>query len=557
MNRSTIPAALLLTALAGTALAQGDRKPLPPPPAPDASTIGTERLPNIDAFLEAYRRAGSPRLLIATDAVPYGHRGSETLSMGDTLGARLEDLFRDPEVIVINAQAQGFLGAQQREALRGNDEYAAARILARDAGADMVMSVTINEQSQRGRYNATYVITDLRQGTTLGRYAFDMLPDERTGDFDNYRLSEYARAIARRMSTQFIEAFPASGSGAMRRYTLRVVGDYTEDDLELLRDALNGSEGVRQGSVNLRGEERSSATLVTTMDLLSSQDLLGVRQTLRRAVNDELVMGSEVLDVKGQTINIRLAPLDLSDRERALAGGPRTARNAAERDALAQAYDKAGKPTIAVMINRAQVNDSEGQVSITDSSPTTAPLQQGDGTNIIIGERVGLGTGIGGWIDPITRTVVEQELKDRREERLEQREIDLRSVENRVVERLTSLGLSLTDVSAAQAKMTEAGELKTRQWTDRELAATLGTKAGAGVVLSGVAKVTRTRPGAFPVRVELTMRAYRTADGVILGASTTTREVASAGATLEQALDALSAEAAGRMAAQLSDSWAK
>ncbi len=557
MTRPTLSAALLLTTLAGTALAQGDRKPLPPPPAADASTIGTERLANIDAFLEAYRRAGSPRLLIATDAVPYGHRGSETLSMGDTLGARLEDLFRDPEVIVINAQAQGFLGAQQREALRGNDEYAAARILARDAGADMVMSVTINEQSQRGRYNATYVITDLRQGTTLGRYAFDMLPDERTGDFDNYRLSEYARAIAKRMSTQFIEAFPASGSGAMRRYTLRVVGDYTADDLELLRDALNNGEGVRQGSVTLRGEERSSATLVTTMDLLSSQDLLGVRQTLRRAVNDELVMGSEVLDVKGQTINLRLAPLGLSDRERALAGGPRTGRNAAERDALAQAYDKAGKPTIAVMINRAQVNDSEGQVSISDSSSTTAPLQQGDGTNIIIGERVGVGAGIGGWIDPITRTVVEQELKDRREERLEQREVDLRSVENRVVERLTSLGLSLTDVSAAQAKMTQAGELTGHQWTDRELAATLGNKAGAGVVLSGVAKVTRTRPGAFPVRIELTMRAYRTADGVILGASTTTREVASAGATLEQALDALSAEAAGRMAAQLSDSWAK
>lgn len=552
-NRLASPAMLILglTTLAGTAIAQ-DRKPLPPPPAPEQTTLASERLVNMQAFLDAYRRAGSPRLLIATDAVG----GDRAQSMGEVLGARLEDLFRDPEVIVINAQAQGFLGAQQREALRGNDEEAAARILARDAGADMVLTVTMNEKSQRGCYSANYVITDLRQGTTLGRYAFDMLPDERSGQFDNYRMSEYARAIARRMSTQFIEAFPAAGAGAMRRYTLRVVGDYTEDDLVMLRDALNTSEGVRTGSVNLRGEERSSATLVTTLDMLSSQDLLGVRATLRRAVADQLVMGSEVLDVKGQTINLRLAPLGLSERERALAGGPATSRNRAERDALAAAYEKAGRPTIAVMINRAVVQDSQGEATITTDKPN-APLQQGDGTNIIIGERVGVGMGHHGWIDPLTRTIAEQELKDRREERVEQREVDLRSVENRVVERLTSLGLSLKDVASAQADMNKAGDLSSHAWTDRELAATLGARSGAQVVLSGVAKVTRTRPGAFPVRIELTMRAYRVSDGVILGASTSSREVATAGATLEQALDALSAEAVGRMAGQLADSWAK
>ncbi|MFO0830595.1 MAG: hypothetical protein U0637_02005 [Phycisphaerales bacterium] len=554
MMRPTLISALVLTTLAGSVLGQGERKPLPPPPAEGSAAQGTERLANMAAFLEAYRRAGSPRLLIATDAVAHGGGGG-AVDMGDTLGARLEDLFRDPEVIVINAGAQGLLGAQQREALRGNDEFAAARTLARDVGADMVLSVTMSEKSQRGCYSGSYVITDLRQGTTLGRYAFDMLPDERSGQFDSYRLSEYARAIARRMSTQFIEAFPAAGSGALRRYTLRIVGDYSEEDLSYLRDALNQSEGVRAGSVNLRGEERSSATVVTTMDMLSSQDLLGVRQALRTAINNELVMGSEVLDVKGQTIDLRLSPLGLTERERALAGGPATARNKAERDALAQAYEKAGRPTVAVMINRALVQESPGEAGVGAGQAAGGPLQQGDGTNIIIGERVGLGRA--DWIDPLTRTIVEQELKDRREERVEQREVDLRSVENRVVERLTSLGLALKDVAAAQAQMKQAGELAGHEWTDRELGATLGNKSGAQVVLSGVAKVTRSRPGAFPVRVELTMRAYRVSDGVILGASTTGREVASAGATLEQALDALSAEAVGRMAGQLADAWGK
>jgi hypothetical protein len=561
---SGLPLVIALSAgLAGplvqTAWAQ-ERKPLPPPPAPEV--VGSERLASMAEFLESYRRAGSPRLLISTDVIPASAGGagaSRAVTMGETLGARMEDLFRDPEVTIINAQAQGLLGAQQREAMRGNDEVAAARILGRDAGADVIMSLVLTEKPERGRFSGRYVITDLRQGTNLGTYAFDMLPDPQTGELDNYRLSEYARAIAGRMSRQMTEAFPGSpGGGSFRRYTLRVVGDYTEDDLVALRDALNMSEGVRQGSVVMRGEERSSATLVTTLDMLSNQDLLGVRQSLRRAVTDQLVMGSEVLDVKGTTINMRLEPLGMSDRERALSGGSASGRNRGEREAFAAAYAKANRPTIAVLIHRAEAWDTQEPISI--QQPAGAVPSSGDAVNVIVGDRVQLGGGVGsglgtGWVDPITKTVVEQELRDQREERLEQRELDVRSIENRMIERLGILGLNLKDVSIAQAEMTKSGELAGKAWTDRELGSVLGAKAQADIVLSGVAKTTRTRAGGFPMRIELTVRAYRLSDGVIVGAATTSREVTSAGATLEQALDAMSAEATGRLASQMADRW--
>jgi hypothetical protein len=262
-------------------------------------------------------------------------------------------------------------------------------------------------------------------------------------------------------------------------------------------------------------------------------------------------MGAEVLDASGQTINLRLTPLDMSDAQRALAGGPRTSRNSTERDRLAQAYARASSPSIAVVINRA-VSGATTPPPPPNSSATTSGAPA---TSIIVGNRVDLSGGA--MIDPVLAPIVQEELADRREERNEQREFDVRAIEARVVQRLASLGLNLTDTAAAQAALTQSGELAETSMTDREFASLLGTKTNADVVVSGVARVTRTRAGDFPLRVELTMQAVRRADSRVLGAATSSREVASAGATMDQALDALSAEAVGRLATQLAQSWEK
>ncbi|MFY7894702.1 MAG: FlgO family outer membrane protein, partial [Phycisphaerales bacterium] len=358
-------------------------------------------------------------------------------------------------------------------------------------------------------------LTDLRQGTTLGRFSWDMTPDPQTGQFDNYRVSEYARAIGRRIAKQFGEAFPEGCSGTLSRYSVRVVGEYEDDDLSALRDALNNSAGVRQGSVRVRSQEQSSADQLTTLDLFATGDMLSVRSALRSAVRDQLAMTADVLDARDMSVTVRLAPLALDTRQRALAGGPTTSRNSSERATLADNYAKAGKPSIAVLINRATVDLPDTRVS-TGSDATTNPVQSGDGTNIIIGDRVGLGAN---RIDPIVGDIIRDELTDRRAERLEQGEVDLRQIENRMIERLSSLGFNLKDAAAAQAAMRGTGALDGKQWTDREFAATLANEAKADIVVSGVARVVRTRGGGLPLTIAVTVRAVRTSDNAILAAA--------------------------------------
>ena len=62
-TKSLLIASGCAIALASLAHAQ-DRKPLPPEPV--QSEPASERLANMGQFLDAYRRAGSPRMLIVT-----------------------------------------------------------------------------------------------------------------------------------------------------------------------------------------------------------------------------------------------------------------------------------------------------------------------------------------------------------------------------------------------------------------------------------------------------------------------------------------------------------
>jgi hypothetical protein len=302
----------------------------------------------------------------------------------------------------------------------------------------------------------------------------------------------------------------------------------------------------------VRSQEQSTADQLTTLDMFATGDMLTVRTALRSAARDQLCMSAEVLDGRDMSLTVRLTPLAMDTRQRALAGGPTTSRNSGERATLAERYAKAGKPTIAVLVNRATVDLPETRVST--GSDAANPLQTGDGTNIIIGERVGLGAS---RIDPILGDIVRDELTDRRAERLEQGEVDLRQVENRLIERLGSLGFNLKDAAAAQAQLRSAGTLDAKAWTDREFTATLASEAKADIVISGVARVVRTRGGGLPLTIEVTLRAVRTSDNAILGAASSQKTVTVAGTTLTQALDDLTAEATGKLVAGMSDAWAR
>jgi hypothetical protein len=55
----------------------------------------------------------------------------------------------------------------------------------------------------------------------------------------------------------------------------------------------------------------------------------------------------------------------------------------------------------------------------------------------------------------------------------------------------------------------------------------------------------------------VTVRAVRTSDNAILAAASSQKTVTAAGATLDQALDDLTAEATGKLVSGMSNAWAR
>ena len=547
---ATLLASAGLAICASVAHAQTTYKPLPP--APQQVAPGSDRLSTNQGFVDAYVRSGSPRLLFT-----YSGMGSSEVRIAQTLAERLEDQFRDPAISVVNAGARTMIDAKQRESLRRNDEFAAARIAASDSSADVVITLDVEPSSLPGATSntmASYSVVNLRTATTIDRWSFELKPDTTTGTLDAIRLTEYAKAISGRIAREWERAFAAGvGGGAFARYELRLVGDYQEDDLVALRDALNTTPGVRQGSAVLRGESTSSAAKLTTFEVLAILDALSMRQALRTAASEQLGMTASILETSGNRIDVRLTPLNLSSRELALSGGPQTSRNAAERSRLAAAYTTANSPSIAVVISRV------ASAEVENPNLSADPLTIGDSTNIVIADRVGNVGGAPVQVDPITREVVRDTLKENRQARADQREIDSVQIESRIIERLTNLGLSVKDVAGANpaAQAPAAGSIV----GERAYAMQMAKAVNADVVLTGVSRVSRlANVGSTegPVlRVEVSMRAIRVSDGTILAASSASRDVASALATQDQAVDDLTSQLVGRLAASLTDTWEK
>lgn len=560
MNKIRIALLAICVGGVGVALAQPGRKPDPPVPQPRALP---DRVDDLPTFIEAYKRSGQPKILFYVDALST-KTGDASLNQGgllNNLHARLEDLFRDPLITIVDSGAQTLLQAQQAGALRRNDEVAAAKIVGTAAKADVVVYVRLVEQAGRQDgvvYSGTYVLADLRRGTSLGRFGWDMFPAEGAADFDSYRISEYARAIAKRVAFQYSEAYPSGGSVAGgRRFTIRVVGDYEEDDLTDFRDALGGIGGVVPGSVLLRADEKSSAQSVSTFELLYAGDLLELRKNARRAATEKMAMEAAILDAREGTIDLKLAPLGLSARERQLSGGPESPRNLEARQQLASNYAKAGSPSIAVLINQAAVEKEsalggEGTPGVQSSTP----VQPSSGTSIILGERVSIGgTGLsGGFVEGL----VDRELRDKREGLRQQRVIDLRLVEDKIVERFIQLGLRPRDVSSAQSEMVKSTGGVARAWDDRALAFDLGKASKADIVISGVGRLVRDGTSdESPRRLVVSVRAFSVATGDVLAATSVQRTLDSGDELFAQAMDEVAAQAVGKLATQLGEAWAK
>lgn len=565
----------LLSMAGGTAVAQR----LPDPPVPQVVS-GPFRIPNLAQFIQSYKQAGSPKLLVACEVFGVAGDTGKTLNnqaLAARMSGRMQDAFRNAEVFLVSGGAAQLRRAENDAALARSDEFAAARALAATGDAQVVMYVRLIEQTGRAdgvKYTGSYTIADLRRGQSIGSFAWDMYQDGNSNEFDAYRMGDYASVVSTRMAYDFVDAFPLGGEVAgMRSFTIQLVGDYAQADLKGFRDALRVLPGVKADSVRLEREEAAGQQKVCVFGLFYSGDLIDLRSDLSKAAIDQLFMEANIAGVSEGQVRVSLSPLTLERSERAMAGGAVTDQNKGDRDALASAYAKAGSPSIAVIVNRvAAGEDSAGQFLTTGATEITGVTgatagSAGSGavaatgplvaptTTIVVGNRVDL-SGASSLEDLVGRGISDA-LRERRSERREEGLLDVSYFEAKLSERLLSLRLNLIDLSAAQSKLLSSPEAMSRRWNDQALALELAKAADAGVIISSVGKLTRDAATGAATRVTFNIKAIDTRTQQLLASTSVHRDLLGSSLTFNQSLDGLAAEATGRLVAQLVQSWSK
>lgn len=616
-NRRCLVASAGLVLLCGPAWAQ-DRKPLPPPPeAPPPA--GLERLPAFPAWLSSYQTAGSPRLLFYTDLITSRRDDTKLLNDAATvtrLGGRIEQWFRAPEVIILNPGAVTIATEEQRKALRENDEFAAATMVGRLAQADIVVFIRLIEQSGRKDgvlYTATYVMADLRQGTSIDRHSWDMTPDPVSNELDAMRMAQYAQVLADRITNTFMLQFPPTemptpvvspaepapspirvpdqGPGAAppsiipekswvapgeavappapiaavpaRRYTVRLAGEYDDQLVVGFRDALNGLTRMRPGSLIERGLSAGDGTKSMTFEMMYAGGPIDLQNDLAAVAGERLEQDTAVLEAREGLVVLQLRPARLSARDRALAAGPDTYRNTVVRQQFREAYASAGRPTFAVMVNAAAEPGRTDEAMVPPAGPGEqagspgVPGQPAIPAQVIVAPRIVMGnsTETGAGVDADLSGAVRDEMARRERELRESRAIDTRTMEDNLYHRLIRLGVEARDLAAAQAAADRERDVEGRVVSEKELATSLGSRAGADVIISGAGRVVRFSPDGYPARLRYTFRAYRVSDGAVLAADSVEDDVDYTRPEWSRSIERLAEEAAGKMAGQMLDRW--
>lgn len=618
MNRPTLLLSLL--ALSTPALAQ-DRKPLPPPPPPpNIAPAGLERLASFNDWLAAYQRAGTPRMLFYSDLLTSSRGDTKLLNDSAAitrLGGRVEQWFRSPEVILLNPGAVSLTTEEQRRVLRENDEFSAASMIGRQSQADVVVFIRLIEQSGRKdgvAYTGTYVMADLRQGTSIDRHSWDMSVDPVTGEFDATRMAQYAQALANRITNTFILQFPpaviaapapgvpavapspvvvpdqgpgvAPGStvapGAVptltpgspstpaatapiaqapplapRRFTLRLAGEYEDQTVINFRNAITNLAWMQPGSLVERGLSTDNGVKSMVFEITYAGSVIDLQHELSAIAADRLEQDAAVLQARDGLIVLQLRPSRLSAAERQLIAPRDTVNGLLVRQQFRDAYTKANRPKLAVMVNALSV-PNPGEPSFVPPAgpgPDAKPGEPLVPATIVVAPRIVVGnsnTESAAATDPL---LAREEMFRRERELLLSRAVDTRTMEDNIYQRFIKLGVDMRDLSEAQLSLYKSGAAPGQVVPEGALITNLGSMSKADIVISGTGRVARTSPDGYPSRIIYTFRAYRLSDKAVLAADSVEDDVDYTKPEWSRAVERLADEAAAKMAAQLMEAW--
>lgn len=557
-NKLSTLAALLL--LAAPALAQRKPDPPTPPPAgPREAEVTTE-------FLQAYKAAGSPRLVIFTYVVSIDEtRAAELNDTGLThqFNARLANMFMHPEVAIRELNLGDLKGKESFDAefkyrVR-TDQLAGARWLAAQSDADVVIFTLLTETNNRTdgtAFAASYTLFDAQRGERFGQWSWDMKPDQ-GGEFSAPRLGTYATALAKRMYRDFELHFAADWTGkAARTFTLDVSG-VPDDQLVSVREIAKSIDGVQEA---LRPRyETSGRNRRLLLDLRYTGDPFDLSMELRRRAADALGMDVFVGQAREGRIVMRAYAQRPVTPETLLSGDEPPADRRDEADKLRErfrvAYTDKGSPSVAVMINHEKIRPDEHVDPTVSPAPAATPAPAGDAPSVVVSPQVFVdsvvvqdsgNTSITGTPDGRRRpvnTYTDEEL------------LNTRIMENAMLERLGRLDVRRKDLQQAWRLLAEEQKLTERPWDERELARMLGQKAGADIVISGAGRVLQRNAADGYIEVLYSFRAYNVADAEIVASGTVHTLIDADALDLRTATDDMAAQAVGKLAYQMLNTW--
>ncbi len=561
MKTSRCYIALLVCAiwLAPAGWAFGQRKPDPPAWPPKEGPRESEVS---DEFLAAYKRAGSPRLLVfsyllTVDAAEEERRNE--VGVVHMFNARLQNQFSHPEVTLKHVQTMALRGKEGFVLLARNrfePRLEAARLLGREADADVVIFVLLTDQSWRNddvRYAASYVILDVNRNDSIGQWSWEMTPDEENGNFTARRLGQYCKALAKRISRDFALYNPRQGGGAARRYTLNIFG-VPEENIKLFRDELRNVSGVKDV---LRPQLTTQAGLtLVAMDIRYAGDPFDLSIGLRSAARSVLDMDVAVRTAREGVIELVAQRRPATTVESLLNGdepppGRETqARQLKER--FANAYKSNGTPSIAVVINMVATQTPEeqnkpGDVRITISPRIIIHSSVDDSGRGDLAPTEHSGSGDPHHEPPATpgkhSTVSEEQV------------LNTSVMEDLIRGRLLKLPVRVKDLEQAWRILAQERALERRVFGEEQLALLLGRKSGANIVISGVGRVVPQHGSAASREVQYTFKAISTISSDVLGTCHVYRELAPGSGDIHILSDSLAAEAVGRLTYQMLLFW--
>ncbi len=518
---------------------------------PEAPRLETEEKPRESLvpadFLEAYRRADSPRLLIFSYVITVDANQREALNevgVAQMFNARLRNHFTHPDITLLDLPITDLQSKTDFRKLASSDHLGAAELLSRDTGADVVVLVILTEQSGRAdgvRYAASYDVVDVNRNHRIGQHSWEMSPELSDGTMDVVRLEKYAQAVARRIREDFAIYYPSAKGGVERKFTVKVTG-VPGDKSVALRDALRAISGVK---ADTRVDYDGSGDAVFAMDLRYTGDPIVLADATSKA--SSRVLGRKVVFTVSRQglIALEATARTSSPQELILSGDRSSGSESAEaqslRQRMEQAYQRAGAPSIAVMVNQ----DVYWTPELKEAKTAEKQAESSGGgmqVNVVVDSVVNSDQPS----DPSDTSGTVQKLSD--EELLNRQEM-----ENRMLERLRGMKIHVQDLQQALRLLAKEKNFQTGVWDDLHLARVLGEKARADIVISGSGRVQRNESS---VELEYTFRAYALHSAEVLAAATVYDNTIGTGTTDLHALtDKLSAQAVGKLMLQMMESW--